>query len=42
MAAAAADLDALVAAIAAFEGCPLRYEGAATQAVVYRGDPAAR
>lgn len=40
-AAAAGDLDALVAAIAAFEGCPLRYEGAATKAVVYRGDPAA-
>lgn len=41
LAAAAQDLDALVAAIAAFEGCPLRFEGAATQAVVYRGDPAA-
>jgi DNA polymerase len=41
LAAAAADLDALVAAIAAFEGCPLRFEGAATKAVVYRGDPAA-
>ncbi|WP_430425997.1 uracil-DNA glycosylase [Phenylobacterium sp.] len=40
-AAAAQDLEALVAAIAAFEGCPLRYEGAATQAVVYRGDPKA-
>jgi uracil-DNA glycosylase len=40
-AAAAQDLDALVAAIAAFEGCPLRYDGAATQAVVYRGDPQA-
>lgn len=40
-AAAAQDLDALVAAIAAFEGCPLRYEGAATKAVVYRGDPKA-
>lgn len=40
-AAAAQDLDALVAAIAAFEGCPLRYEGAASQAVVYRGDPKA-
>jgi DNA polymerase len=40
-AAAAKDLDALVAAIAAFEGCPLRYEGAATQAVVCRGDPKA-
>ena len=41
LAAAAQDLDALAAAIAAFEGCPLRFEGAATQAVVYRGDPAA-
>jgi DNA polymerase len=40
-AAAAGDLPALAAAIAAFEGCPLRYEGAASQAVVYRGDPAA-
>lgn len=40
-AAGAQDLEALVAAIAAFEGCPLRYEGAATQAVVYRGDPKA-
>jgi uracil-DNA glycosylase len=40
-AAAAQDLDALVAAIAAFEGCPLRYEGAASQAVIYRGDPKA-
>ncbi len=40
-AAAAPDLEALVAAIAAFEGCPLRYEGAASQAVVYRGDPKA-
>jgi DNA polymerase len=40
-AAAAEDLDALVAAIAAFEGCPLRYEGAASKAVVYRGDPQA-
>ncbi len=40
MAAAAQDLDALAAAIAAFEGCPLRYEGA-TKAVVFRGDPKA-
>jgi uracil-DNA glycosylase family 4 len=40
-AAAAQDLDALLAAIAAFEGCPLRYEGAATRAVVFRGDPRA-
>jgi DNA polymerase len=37
LAAAAADLDALVAAVAAFEGCPLRFEGAASKAVVYRG-----
>lgn len=40
-AAAAGDLDALVAAISAFEGCPLRFEGAATKAVVYRGEPGA-
>lgn len=40
-AAAAEDLQALVEAIGAFEGCPLRYEGAATKAVVYRGDPKA-
>lgn len=38
-AAAAPDLDALIAAIAGFEGCPLRFEGAATKAVVCRGDP---
>jgi DNA polymerase len=36
-AAAAQDLDALVAAIAAFDGCPLKFEGAASQAVVWRG-----
>lgn len=41
LAAGAADLDALVAAISAFEGCPLRFEGTATKAVVYRGDPKA-
>ncbi len=41
LAAAAQDFDALVAAIAGFEGCPLRHEGAATQAVVFRGDPKA-
>lgn len=40
-AAAAQSLEELVAAIAAFEGCSLRYEGAATKAVVYRGDPKA-
>jgi DNA polymerase len=38
-AAAADDLDQLAAAIAAFDGCSLRFEGAARQAVVYRGDP---
>ena len=36
MAAAAQDLDALVAAIAAFDGCPLKTQGA-TRAVVWRG-----
>ncbi|WP_337188387.1 uracil-DNA glycosylase [Phenylobacterium sp.] len=40
-AAAAGNLEALVAAISAFEGCPLRHEGAATKAVVFRGDPKA-
>jgi uracil-DNA glycosylase family 4 len=39
MAAAAQDLPALAAAIAAFEGCPLRYEGAARQSVFARGVP---
>jgi uracil-DNA glycosylase len=38
-AAAAQDLDQLAAAIAAFEGCPLRFEGAASKAVFCRGDP---
>lgn len=37
MAAAAQDLVALSGAIAEFDGCPLRFEGAATRAVVYRG-----
>ena len=41
LAAQADSLEALVAAIAAFDGCPLKFEGAASQAVVYRGDPAA-
>jgi uracil-DNA glycosylase len=41
LAAAANDLDALVSAIANFDGCPLRFEGAATQAVIYRGLPSA-
>ncbi len=36
-AAAATDLAALAEAIDKFEGCPLRFEGAARQAVVYRG-----
>ena len=40
LAAAAQDLPALAAAIAAFDGCPLKFEGA-SQAVVYRGDPSA-
>jgi DNA polymerase len=35
----AQDLDALKAAIAAFEGCPLRFEGAARQSVFARGAP---
>mgnify|MGYP001600537899 CR=1 FL=1 len=30
-------LEALVAAIAGFDGCPLKFEGAASQAVVWRG-----
>jgi DNA polymerase len=33
----AGDLAALAAAIAAFEGCPIRFEGAASKAVFYRG-----
>lgn len=37
LAATAVDVDALVAAIATFEDCSLRFDGAATQAVVYRG-----
>jgi len=41
LAAQADSLEALCAAIAAFDGCPLKFEGAASQAVVYRGDPAA-
>jgi len=41
LAAAADTLEALVEAIAGFDGCPLKFEGAASQAVVYRGDPAA-
>lgn len=41
LAAAAPDLQALAAAIAAFDGCPLKFEGAASRAVFSRGDPAA-
>ena len=36
-AAAAENLEALSAAIAGFDGCPLKFEGAARQAVFYRG-----
>ena len=36
-AAEAADLAGLAAAIAAFDGCPIKHEGAARQAVFYRG-----
>jgi DNA polymerase len=39
LAAGAQDLAALAEAIAKFEGCPLRFEGAARQAVFYRGRP---
>jgi DNA polymerase len=39
LAAAAGDLEALAAAIAGFEGCPIRFEGAARQAVFCRGRP---
>jgi uracil-DNA glycosylase family 4 len=38
-AAAAPDLQALAAAIAAFDGCPLKFEGAARQSVFCRGRP---
>jgi uracil-DNA glycosylase family 4 len=41
LAAAADSLEALAAAIAAFDGCPLKFEGAASQAVVWRGEPTA-
>ena len=41
LAAQAESLEALAAAIAGFDGCPLKFEGAASQAVVYRGDPKA-
>lgn len=39
LAEAAPDLEALAAAIAGFEGCPLRFEGAARQSVFSRGRP---
>jgi DNA polymerase len=38
-AAEAKDLDQLAAAIAAFDGCPIKFEGAARQSVFYRGRP---
>ncbi|HEX3700738.1 MAG TPA: uracil-DNA glycosylase [Phenylobacterium sp.] len=38
-AAEASDLDQLAAAIAAFDGCPIKFEGAARQSVFYRGRP---
>jgi DNA polymerase len=37
LAAQADTLEALVAAISGFDGCPLKFEGAASQAVVWRG-----
>ncbi|HEY3696360.1 uracil-DNA glycosylase [Phenylobacterium sp.] len=37
LAAAAADIPALAAAIAGFDGCPLKFEGAARQSVFCRG-----
>ncbi|WP_414695173.1 uracil-DNA glycosylase [Phenylobacterium sp.] len=39
LAAAADSLDALAEVIAGFDGCPLKFEGAATKAVVWRGEP---
>jgi DNA polymerase len=42
LAAAANDLEALAAAIAAFDGCSLRFDGAARQAVFSRGPADAR
>jgi uracil-DNA glycosylase family 4 len=38
LAAAADSLEALSAAIAGFDGCPLKFEGAASRAVVWRGE----
>jgi len=37
LAAAASDIEALGAAIAGFDGCPLKFEGAAQRSVFYRG-----
>ena len=37
LAAAAGDIEALAAAIAGFDGCPLKFEGAAQRSVFYRG-----
>jgi uracil-DNA glycosylase family 4 len=41
LAAAAGDLAALAAAIAGFDGCPLKFEGAARQSVFSRGSASA-
>jgi DNA polymerase len=41
MAAEANDIETLAKAIAAFDGCPLKFEGAARQSVFYRGNPSA-
>lgn len=41
LAAAADSLEALAAAIEAFDGCPLKTAGAASQSVFFRGHPAA-
>lgn len=41
LAAEAQDIEALGAAIAGFDGCPLKFEGAAQQSVFYRGSPKA-
>jgi DNA polymerase len=41
LAAEADSLESLAQTISGFDGCPLKFEGAASQAVVYRGDPKA-
>jgi uracil-DNA glycosylase len=41
LAASAQDIEALAAAIAAFDGCPLKFEGAAHKSVFYRGSASA-